>query len=149
MSPIKVLIDLGLLCWSTIQLGLGKGWVSRQDGIDYAVDLLVKGNDDESVAIIAGGELLGDDELLDLISNQVEQSDKTGGLDKWRLAHLTSIAESNEDEQCKLDRLQEVYANFDYPEDMAACSIYSQDEIDPLVAMMQVVEELRNKLTQR
>jgi len=149
MSPVKILINLGLLCWSTILLGLDKGWVSRKDVIEYAVDLLVKGNEDENVVIIAGGEPLGDDELLDLISNLVEQSDNTGELDKWRLAHLISIAESNEGEQSKLDRLQEVYANFDYPEDMASCSVYSQDEIDPLVAMMQVVEELRNKLTQR
>lgn len=149
MSPIKVLINLGLLCWSTILFGLGKGWVSRKDVVDYAVDLLVNGNDDENVAIIAAGETLEDDELLKLLSNQVEQSDSANDLDKWRLAHLISIVESNEDEQSKLDRLQEVYANFNYPEDMASCSIYYQNEIDPLVAMMQVVEELKGKLTQQ
>lgn len=146
MLPIKILKNLGLLCWSTILLGLGKGWVSRKDVIDYAVDLLVNGNGDENVAIIAAGETLRDDELLKLISNQVKQSDNTDTLDKWRLAHLISIAESNEDVQTKLDRLQEVYANFDYPEDMASCSIYFQGEIDPLVAMMHIVEELKSKL---
>ena len=149
MSPIKVLINLGLLCWPTILLGFGKGWVSRKDAIDYAVDLLIKGNDDEDVSIIAAGETLGDDELLNLISHQVEQSDSTNDLDKWRLAHLISIAESNDDEQTKLDRLQEVYADFNYPEDMASCSIYSQDATDPLLAMIQVVEELRSKLTEQ
>lgn len=147
MLPIKILINLGLLHWSTILLGLGKGWVNRKDVIDYAIDLLVNGNNDESIAIIAAGEILRDDELLNLISNQVEQSADTHDLDKWRLAHLISIAESKEDEQTKLDRLQEAYANFDYPEDMASCSIYSQDQIDPLVAMTQVVEKLRGKLT--
>lgn len=146
MSPIKILINLGLLCWSTILIGLRKGWVSRKDVIDYAVDLLVNGNEDEDVAIIAGGESLEDDELFNLISNQVKQSDNAAALDKWRLAHLLNIAESDDDEQTKLDRLQEVYANFDYPEDMASCSIYSQDEIDPLVAMTQVVEELKSRL---
>lgn len=147
MSPIKILINLGLLCWSTILLGLRKGWVSRKDAIDYAIELLVNGNEDEDVVIIAGGETLEDDELLNLISEQVEQADIATALDKWRLAHLLSIAESDDDEQTKLDKLQEVYANFDYPEDMASCSIYSQDEIAPLIAMMQVVEELRRKLT--
>lgn len=147
MSPIKILINLGLLCWSTILLGLKKGWVSRKDVIDYAVDLLVNGNEDEDVAIIAGGESLEDDELFNLISNQAKQSDNAAALDKWRLAHLLNIAESDDDEQTKLDRLQEVYANFDYPEDMASCSIYSQDEIDPLVAMTQIVEELKRRLT--
>lgn len=149
MSPINVLINLGLLGWSTILLGLKKGWIRRKDVIDYAVDLLVNGNNDEDVAIIACGESLGDDELLNLISNHAERGDNPDDFDKWRLAHLISIVESDEGEQTKLDRLQEVYANFDYPEDMASCSIYSQDEIDPLVAMEKVVEELKRRLTQR
>ncbi len=148
MSPIKIMINLGLLCWPTILFGFRKGWVSRKDVIDYAVDLLINGSDNEDVAIIAGGESLGNDELLDMISNQVEQAKNSTALDKWRLAYLLNIAESDENQQTKLDRLQEVYANFDYPEDMASCSIYSQDEIDPLVAMMQVVEKLRSRLTQ-
>ena len=50
VSPIKILINLGLLCWSTILIGLRKGWVSRKDVIDYAVDLLVNGsNEDETL----------------------------------------------------------------------------------------------------
>ncbi|MEG3219673.1 DUF2247 family protein [Vibrio gigantis] len=146
MSPIKILIDLGLLCWSTLLLGMSKGWASRKDAIDYAVTLLVSGIEEEDVAVIASGESLEEDELLKLISNQVKQNDCAADLDKWRLAHLLSISESGDDEQAKLDRLQEVYANFEYPEDMASCSIYSQDEIDPLVAMTKVVEELKSRL---
>ena len=149
MSPGNVLINLGLLGWTTILLGLKKDWMSRKDVINYAVDLLVHGNNDEDVAIIAGGEFLTDDELLNLISNHAKQVDSFDDFDKWRLAHLISIAESDDDEQTKLDRLQEVYANFDYPEDMASCSIYSQDKIDPLVAMKEVAEILKRKVTQR
>jgi len=145
MSPIKKLLNLELLCWSTILLGMKKGWASRKDAIDFAVSLLVNGNEDERVAIIAGGESLEDDELLKLILNQIEQTDRAADLDKWRLAHLVDIAESGSDEQTKLDRLQEVYANFDYPEDMASCSIYSQHNIDPLVAMVQVADHLKSK----
>lgn len=148
MPPIRILENLGLLSWSTILLGLRNGWVSRRDLVDYAVELLVNGDEDEDVAIIAGGGSMGDDELFDLISNKAGQSDNTADLDRWRLAHLLQIAESDDDEQTKLDRLQEVYADFGYPEDMASCSIYSQDDIDPLVAMIQVVEKLMRKLTQ-
>ncbi|MCZ4282100.1 DUF2247 family protein [Kiloniella laminariae] len=149
MSPLKVLINFNLLCWSTILIGLRRGLISQKDVIDCAVDLIVNGNDDVEVAIIAGGESLGDEELFNLISNLVKQPDKSVDLDKWRLAHLLYIAESDDDEQTKLNRLQEVYANFDYPEDMASCSIYSQSEIAPLVAMIQVIEKLRIRLTQQ
>lgn len=147
MSPKKKLADLGLLCWATIHLGLIKGWLSREDVADYAIDLLVHGNDDEDTAIIAGAELLEDNELLELISKKVAQVDNDTVFDKWRLAHLVDIAESDKDEQSKVDNLQEVYANFGYPEDMISCSIYSQDEVDPLVAMMNVIEKLRGRLT--
>jgi len=78
ISPTKILINLRLLCWSTILLGLIKGWVSRKDVIEYAVGLIVNGNEDEGVAIIAGGEFLEDDELFNLISNQVKQIESVG-----------------------------------------------------------------------
>ena len=145
MSPVKKLMDLGLLCWSTIFLGLKKGWVKRKDVIDYAVGLLMAGNDDEAVALIAGGESLNDEELLNLISTQIANKDEFAALDKWRLANLLCIAESEDSDQEKLDKLQEVYAKFEYPKDMESCSIYSRDEVDPLLAMMQVVKELKSR----
>ena len=149
MSPINALRNLGLLCWSTIFLGLRKGWISREDVINFAVALLVNGSDDEDVAIIASGESLDDDEFSNLISNHFKQSDNAADSDKWLLAHLLSISELDDDEQTKLDRLQEVYADFDYPEEMASCSIYSQDKVDPLLAMMQVIDELKSRCTKR
>lgn len=147
MSPINKLIELGMLCWSTLLLGLNKGWATRKDAIDYAVSLLVNGSDDEDVAIIAGGETLSDDELFSLISKKVDGTRSFSDFDKWRLAHLLCVAESNDDEQGKLDKLQEVYAAFDYPEDMASCSIYSQDDTNPIVAMMRGIEELRSRIS--
>lgn len=138
-----------MLCWSTLLVGLNKGWATRKDAIDYAVSLLANGSDDEDVAIIAGGETLSDDELINLISKKINSTSSFSIFDKWRLAQLLCIAESSDDEQGKIDKLQEVYADFDYPEDMASCSIYSQDDTSPIVAMMRVIEELRSKLNPR
>lgn len=146
MSLIKILIDLGLLRWSTIHLGVRKGWVSKKEVADYAVDLLVNGNNEDGVALLAGGECLEDNELLDLVYSQSHKLNDLVDLDKWRLAHLIYIAESNEEEQTKIDRLQAVYADFGYPEDMASCSIYAQDEVDPLVAIMRVIKKLKRDL---
>lgn len=149
MSPLKVLIDLGLMCWPVVFLGFRKGWVRRKDVFEYAVSLLVGGNKNEDVAVIAGGEYLGDDELLTLVSKQIERSDYAFDLDKWRLAFLLCIDGSDDCEQDKINRLQKVYADFDYPEDMASCSVYSQDDVCPLVAMRQVVKELQEKFLLR
>ena len=143
MPPIKIMADSGLLCWSTLLLGMKKGWACRNDAIDFAVELLVKGNNEEDVALIAAGDCLQDDEFFNLIKNRTTPTNRAVAIEKWRLAFLLSISGSDDDEQTKLDRLQEVYANFDYPEDMVACSIYSQHKIDPLVAMAQIIEKLK------
>lgn len=145
MSLMKILADLRLLRWSTIHLGVRKGWVSKKEVADYAVEKLVTGNDDQNIVMLAGGECLETNELLGIIANLSDNPNDSIDLDKWRLAHLVDIAESDGDEEIKLDRLQEIYADFGYPEDMVSCSIYSQDEIDPFVAMMRVIKELKSK----
>lgn len=151
MSPFKMLTGLGLMCWSTIFLGFGRGWVKRKDVFDYAITQLVSGGyaDSEDVAIIAGGEYLSDDELCGLILKQIESTGGASDLDKWRLAFLLCIEASDDSDEDKINRLQEVYADFDYPEDMISCSVYSQDNISPLVAMRQVVEVLREHFSLR
>ncbi|WP_330924938.1 DUF2247 family protein [Candidatus Sororendozoicomonas aggregata] len=146
MTPIEILRKLDLLCWSVIFFGFRKGWVSRKDLSGYALYLLNNGSNDEGVALIASAENLEDEELLSLISSQIETVDDALDIEKWRLANLIQISELNANEQMKVNRLQEVYANFGYPEDMASCSIYSQDKVDPLVAMMEVIAQLRVKL---
>ena len=149
VQPIKILMCLGLLCWATLFWGWKRGWVTRKDIIEYAVSLLVesKNEADENVALIASGESLDDRELLDLVSKQAKNADQETAMDKWRLAHLISLAESGATDQEKLDKLQELYAEFEYPEDMASCSIYAQDDVDPLVVMTEVVNMLKRRFS--
>ena len=100
----------------------------------------------QEVALIAGGEYLSDEELLGLIEKKQQGQDAVSDLDKWRLAFFLCIGRSGDSEENKVCRLQEVYADFDYPEDMALCSVYSQGEVSPLVAMSWVVKKLQSQL---
>lgn len=145
MSPFGVLISLGLACWSTIFLGFSKRWLRREDIFEFAMTQLLNGCESERVAIIAGSEYLSDEELLEIVSRQVEMTSCVAEIDKWRLAFLICIEASNDGDENKINNLQEVYANFNYSEDMASCSIYSQDSVAPLVGMSQVVKELRKR----
>ncbi|MFK0089672.1 DUF2247 family protein [Pseudomonas sp. NPDC090755] len=147
MSPFEMLIKLDLMCWSTVVVGFGKGWMKRKDIFDYAISQLASGSNSVDVAVIAGGEYLSDGDLLDLILKQVKKTDCASDLDKWRLAFLLCIKSSEDCDESKVNRLQEIYADFDYPEDMASCSVYSQNDISPLVAMDQVVGELRERFS--
>jgi hypothetical protein len=143
MNPLKCFFSLGLMEWSTILLGFGKGWVGREDIIEYAFSQLLNGSESEDVAVLAGGRYLSDDELLGVVSKQIKISDDVADMDKWRLAFLLCIDLSGDSDERKIDRLQEVYADFGYPEDMALCSIYSQGSACPLVVMREVVGKLK------
>jgi hypothetical protein len=147
MLPLNVLIDLGLASWSTMLLGFRKRWVRRDDIFEYAINQLLIGSESERVAIIAGGRYLSDEELVEIVSKQIEVENCVADIDKWRLAFLLCVDASDDSDENKIKRLQEIYADFDYPEDMASCSVYSQDRGDPLVAMKQVVNRLREKFS--
>jgi len=97
--------------------------------------------------LLREGEYLTDDELIGLVLNLIKTTDSAADLDKWRLAFLLCIEASDDSDEDKVNKLQEVYADFDYPEDMASCSVYSQDNVSPLVAMSQVVQELRERFS--
>ncbi|WP_108097482.1 DUF2247 family protein [Pseudomonas sp. GV071] len=147
MSPFKTLIELGLMSWSTAVLGFRRGWVERNEIFDYAISQLASDDNTENmdVAVIAGGEYLSNEELLGLMLKQAGTSDDISGLDKWRLAFLLNVEMSGGSDEDKVSRLQEIYAGFDYPEDMTSCSIYSKGNESPLVAMHNLVKALRGR----
>lgn len=146
MDPLEVLGECRLLDWSSIWLGYKRGWVRREDICEYAISQLGDENCSENIAILAGGGYLSDEEFEGIILNEINSHGEAGSLDKWRLAFLLCIAVSNDSYADKVSELQEIYAEFGYPEDMASCSVYSSDEVCPLEAMNEVVKNLRKKL---
>ncbi|XXE96684.1 DUF2247 family protein [Pseudomonas sp. D1-2] len=140
-----MLLKLGLACWSTIHLGIKKGWVKRNEVFKYAIDKLADGKDSLNVALIAGRDYLTDEELLSLIEGQMQGRNVAFDMEKWRLAFLICVEESTESDDDKVRRLQEIYADFDYPEDMSLCSIYSLGDTPPLAEMSQVVQKLKER----
>ena len=143
MDPLEVLGEFRLLDWSSIWLGYKRGWVRREDICEYAISQLGDESSSESIAILAGGNYLSDEEFEGIVLNEINSHDEAGSLDKWRLAFLLCTAASNDSYDEKVSKLQEVYAEFGYPEDMASCCIYSSDEVCPLEAMNAVVKDLK------
>ncbi len=146
MKPITELKELDLLCWSTLLVGQQKGWVTKADIGDYATKLLSDGldNDDGNIAVLAGADSYDDSEVKELMLQVVNGSySEVDALEKWRLATLLALSKSSLSEEEKIDKLQEIYSEFDYPEDMSSCSIYSQDSVDPLIAMSDVILSLK------
>jgi hypothetical protein len=147
MSPISVLAQLGLASWSTIYFGFKKGWVERADIFEYAMNQISIDRDSQYEATIAGSEYLSDEELLKVISEGMGIFDCDAEMDKWRLAYLLCIDGADASAENRITMLQKIYADFEYPEDMASCSIYHQDGIGPLVAMSRLIETLKQRLS--
>jgi hypothetical protein len=147
MSPINVLAQLGLVSWSTIYFGFKKGWVERADIFEYAMNQISIDRDNQYEATIAGSEYLSDEELLKVVSEGVGVFDCDAEMDKWRLAYLLCIDGADASAENRITMLQKIYADFEYPEDMASCSIYHQDGIGPLVAMSRLIGTLKQRLS--
>lgn len=148
MKSIEVLKEQNLICWSVLLAGLQRGWVEKSDIANYAIDILSAGldNGDENIAVLAGADSISDTEIKNLLLQVGGKIVSPESIEKWRLAKLTALEESALSEEEKLGGLQDVYAEFDYPEDMASCSIYAQGSVDPLVAMTEVISALKEKV---
>lgn len=154
MTPFEIIQENNLLDWTTLLVGLDRGWCKKEAVIKYTENQLLKNH----------GEI--DTQLIDLINSEPEKQSEfilkfhefldhheiekiqdkinTATL-KWRFAFITSMLEEETSEQEKIDLLQEIYGQFGFPEDMASCSIYHNDGIDPLEAAKNVVKSLRSQ----
>lgn len=152
-EPVRVLLQQGFLNWSALLVGWNHKWVSKEDVVQIAVNWLNAHpeQDDESVVALAESENSSEAAISEWLRQAALQqegfdiSDDTQyhrQLERWRYAHLVSLQEADLPATEKIDRLQRVYADFGYPQDMAGCSKYGPGP-DPLEAMNKVIERLR------
>lgn len=132
-DTVGLMQTLGLLDWPSLWVGLERGWVWADDLIAFSTQWLLEhpDEDNEHITLLAGGESLDEAELRDMLGNHLrEVSGETPDpraapeVDKWRLAALCLLDQSDLPPDEKLDALEELRAEFDYPEDMRACSRY-------------------------
>lgn len=149
MKPVAVLKKLDLVSWPTLLFGWKKGWVEKSDIADYATYLLSVDldNDDKNIAVLAGADFSDESEIENIMLKVSGSTIEPEAIEKWRLATLIALNVSTLSDEEKLNKLQELYAEFDYPEDMSSCSIYSQDSVDPLTAMSDVISALTEKIS--
>lgn len=148
MSIYSQLKKLDLVTWPTLLVGFENQFVSKEDIADYAISLLEKSSDcGANVALLACASDYDIWEIDDMLKKQIVLEDlvKEVEMDKLKLAALLSLKESTLSEKEKCDKLQEIYSIFNYPDDMAECSIYSNSSTSPLQAMHNLIIALRKK----
>jgi hypothetical protein len=129
MTPLEQLKNAGLVDPEVLAVGLERGWITRDQVIEYAVERLGGGDGRTEVLKLAAAEDLETQTIVTLLRRWAELDRlPTGslkvGLRKWMFASLKSIEESPASPEEKLDRVEEIYALLGYPEQMNECSRY-------------------------
>ena len=137
------LVDNGLVDCATIRFGYNSGWISRDGVSDYFTDMVCSDGFDgcDLALLLAVSSSLSDVEFNDIVA-KLPGGDEFLVINRWRLGRLMELDLSDITDDEKLCILQDIYAEFDYPEDMAGCSIYSLTSEPPLEAMRRVISDL-------
>jgi hypothetical protein len=141
-------------------VGLQNGWLNQSDVAQGSVGWTLKNPDTDLQPVLL---LLGcDHEEPDDIRSWLEEANEATGresehdaMERWRWAFLADLSENTDiTEDAKVDRLQELYAQFGYPADMADCSRYFAkpglkvgDSVKcPLKAMRELTSNLERRI---
>lgn len=168
MTVYEILEQSDLIDWPVILVGWTERYVSRKNVIDWSVSWLTQheSEDCESIIALAGAEHDSDADIEIWLTAAAElkagfniKDSNAYALEKekWRLAFLKSLQKERISDAEKINKLQELYARFDYPEDMQRCSKYGasdfaiekgnavQQYIDPLEALADVITQLESR----
>lgn len=154
MNALDVVKREGLLSWHTLIYGLSHKWCEKQHLVAYADDHLLNAVDDVDLDLlqISSGLEMKDGDLIQIGLHFLEahgqpMSDekKEESKEIWRFAKLRSLLEASISSEEKLTQLQELYAEFGFPDDMSSCSIYAGDAVDPLLAAQHVADRLAHR----
>ena len=147
------------LSWAALKIGWRKGWVDSRGISTFATAWLVRHpeNSEEAALLLAncGGDSREEiSRWLDEVSSNKDPAGEVSAINRWRLGFLLALdADGDMGDEEKLERLQEIYADFSFPNDMAACSQYYVSEDDeqggkvrgPLDAMREVIRQLEKE----
>lgn len=140
---------LNLSSWPTLNIAFVKSWVTKYDIENYAISLLSVGSYyNDVVALLADARSYSDDDVKAMMIAQYDPNkvDEELEVKKLKLSALMYLNDNNvpEEEKCKI--LQDLYVDFDYPDDMRECSVYSGVAISPIKAMHTLIEGLKKEL---
>lgn len=143
VTAFKWLVDSGLMDCATVRFGYDSGWISREGVSDYFTDIVCSDGFDgcDLALLLAVSSSLSDVEFNGIVA-RLPSGGGLSVINRWRLGKLVELELSDITDDEKICILQDIYAEFDYPEDMAGCSIYSVTSEPPLDAMRRVIAGL-------
>ena len=123
MIPWPFIRERVRLSWAEAAFGYHNQWLSWRGAVELALDCLREGEVDILIVRLAGcskseAHCVGD--LLDKIALLSERADASLAKDKWLYLNLAWLLENGEAVADALDKVEAMYADFGYPEEVAA-----------------------------
>ena len=122
LIPWSFIRERTRLSWSEAALGYHKQWLGWNGAVELACDRLSEGEDGPLVVELAGlskAEAHCVGELLDKLAASPETDDASSSNTKWLYLRLAWLFENREAVDDALEEVETIYADFDYPEDVA------------------------------
>lgn len=110
------------LSWREAAVGYHNHWLDWASAVDLACDCLAEGQDDALVvelASISGPDAHAVGELLDKLASVSSEVVATSPNEKWLYLILLWLYECRQSVDDPLEEVEGIYADFDYPEDVA------------------------------
>lgn len=153
MSYLKTIERLNLKSLDLLYFGFLRGWLEKDAIVDLAMSQIDEQTAKTKLGQIALNNAYDEIEFKTLVCEYLADIGKIFDAkmeniirEKWLLIFLEHLkASTNLDEKYRLNELQKIYAEFEYPEEMRSCSIYSDDNIDPIEAMEELIRNLKIK----
>ena len=154
MKPFNILYNHKMMDWGALLYGMEEGHVTLHDINNYAQDLLDNTERDSpdfySISLIASSQDWTETKDLVKQLSKTNPEEQIGhmSMKKWQFAFLKNILESTflKDHE-KIERIQSLYSDLLYPENMRNCSIYTQNKADPIEECKKIIHQLDEELS--
>ncbi len=140
----KTTVSLAELDWA-----LNNGLIGAQTVVDIATSMLAAGDQAGAVLDLASVSHAELSEVKDLLAGHSSGADESEIRAKWLWLVLAHLYETQSSDDSVFDRLDALYADLGYPEEMAPFGPYApayQSKDDPQRARNQVLKEWRSYL---
>ena len=127
--------------WKNIRAGISNGWLETAVAVDFGIKALESDKYSEEEVELAGldySDIYEIENKLESLAPDISGFDK----DKWLKLHLAWVFENRSKLEDPLQTIEELYADFDYPECIAHLVRYMPSDGPP----RNLIEDLKDYL---
>lgn len=163
MKSLHFLKKLKLVDLDTLYVGFAKKWIEATEIQSFAEEMVLNGSKDTNIIwLMSCSEESYHDILQKLAKHLTEYNPldtNSVAMKKWRLAKMLSVLTNDKSNEEKVEFLQQIYAEFGFPYDMAPVSPYyfpdneqkreikiSEIYESPLDAAKRIIKNLANEV---